>query len=63
MLQEPTNDLPPGVPLLRALRWLDDELRARPAARRAAMVNEASIRFDLTPAEEEALLVVWAKAR
>ena len=43
--------IPSGEGLRRALRWLSDEHRHDPAA-----VEEASVRFNLSPTEEEFLL-------
>jgi hypothetical protein len=42
---------PPGDGLRRAMRWLSDQRRHDPAA-----IEEASLRFDLNPVEEEFLL-------
>jgi hypothetical protein len=42
---------PRGQGLRQALRWLSDEGRHD-----AAAINEASVRFDLSPIEEEFLL-------
>ena len=47
--QQPFN--PPGDGLRRAIRWLSDQRRHDPAA-----IEEASLRFDLNPVEEEFLL-------
>jgi hypothetical protein len=47
------DNLPPhGESLRRAMRWLSDERRHD-----AAAIEEAARRFDLTPFEEEFLLV------
>jgi hypothetical protein len=42
---------PPGDRLRRAVRWLSDQGRHDPAA-----IEEASLRFDLNPVEEDFLL-------
>jgi hypothetical protein len=52
---------PHGEALRRALRWLDDRVKDEPGAQRAKLVGEASVRFDLTPAEEEFLLMNWVR--
>ena len=39
----------------QAVRWLDDQLRDRPQANRLALVDEASRRFDLSPADSDFL--------
>lgn len=49
MTRKPIN--PPGDGLRRALRWLSDQRRHDPAA-----IEEASLRFDLNPIEEDFLL-------
>lgn len=52
---------PQGEGLRRALRWLDDRVKDEPGAARAKLVGEASVRFDLSPAEEEFLLMNWVR--
>jgi hypothetical protein len=47
---------PPGETLRRALTWLGDERAARPTEKLLTLVEEAAVRFDLSPAEEEWLL-------
>ena len=42
--------------LQRALRWISDERRARPQASTMALVEDASIRFNLSPAQSEWLM-------
>ena len=39
----------------QAVQWLDDELRDRPDADRLALVDAASRRFDLSPADSDFL--------
>jgi hypothetical protein len=39
----------------QAVRWIDDQLRERPAADRFALVEEASRRFDLSPVDADFL--------
>lgn len=53
--------LPHGESLRRALRWLDGEVKERPAAARAKLVDEAAVRFDLSPLEVEFLLSTWVR--
>lgn len=43
------------TPVQHAVRWLDEELRERPGADRAALIDEASRRFDLSPLDAEFL--------
>lgn len=53
--------MPQGEGLRRALRWLDDRVRDEPKADRGKLVGEASVRFDLSPVEEEFLLQNWLR--
>ncbi|MDH4029736.1 MAG: hypothetical protein OEU49_02695 [Chromatiales bacterium] len=50
--------IPAGEGFRRALRWLSDERRHDPAA-----VEEASVRFNLSPMEEEFLLAEARRLR
>jgi hypothetical protein len=47
---------PPGEKLRRALLWLSAE-REAPGANLVKLIEQASVRFDLSPAEEEWLLL------
>lgn len=55
--------MPEGESLRRALRWLDERVKEEPGLQRAKLVGEAAARFDLSPVEEEFLLVNWARPR
>ncbi len=44
------------APLVQAVRWIDDRLRDDPNVNRLRLVEEASMRFDLTPVDEEFLI-------
>ena len=48
--------LPPSDKLRRAVEWIADEKVNRPKAPFHLLVNEAALRFDLSPSEEEWLL-------
>jgi hypothetical protein len=50
---------PGGEDLRRALKWLSDRRLEDPRAPRAKLVDEAGLRFDLSPAEVEFLLREW----
>jgi len=39
----------------QAVQWLDDQLRDQPSADRVTLVDDASRRFDLSPADAEFL--------
>jgi hypothetical protein len=55
--------MPEGESLRRALRWLDDRVKEEPKLERGKLVNEAAQRFDLSPVEEEFLLMNWVRQR
>ena len=44
------------APIRAAVKWIDEQLQARPDADRLALVDEASRRFDLTPLDADFLL-------
>ena len=54
--------LPRGEKLRRAVRFVSDRLREENAAPLAALVNEATLRFDLTPKESEYLIRFYREA-
>ncbi len=60
-MAEAKGILPHGEGIRRALRWLDERVKEAPAAPRAKLVEEAAVRFDLTPLEAEFLLANWVK--
>jgi len=52
--------LEPGVPpqgeaLRKAIRWVSDRRQLEPQAKLAQIIDEAALRFDLTPLETEFL--------
>jgi hypothetical protein len=51
--------IPGGEGLRAALRWLADRRIEDPSAPRARLVDEAALRFDLSPMEVEFLLQHW----
>lgn len=53
--------IPQGELLRRAMRWLDDRRREGVEVPRTRLVEEAAVRFNLTPFEEEFLLETWAR--
>lgn len=50
---------PPGNTVRRALRWLDERRREDPGSNRVKLIDEAALRFDLTPNDVEFLLKCW----
>lgn len=53
--------VPQGELLRRAMRWLDDRRRVGVELPRSRLVEEAALRFNLTPYEEEFLLQTWGR--
>jgi hypothetical protein len=50
---------PQGESLRRALRWLSERRQEEPKAPRMKLIEEAALRFDLTPAEADFLAMEW----
>ena len=48
-----------GESLRRALRWLSERRLEEPKAPRMKLIEEAALRFDLTPAEADFLAMEW----
>ncbi len=48
-----------GEALRRAVQWISDRKREQPDLPLWRAIDEASVRFDLTPAESEFLLRNW----
>lgn len=46
---------PKGEPLRRAIRWISDERQSNPDADIKKLVEEAGLRFDLGPPDQEFL--------
>jgi hypothetical protein len=55
--------LPEGERLRRALRWISDRRLEKPDAPAVRLIDEAALRFDLTPVECEFLLELNRKSR
>jgi hypothetical protein len=53
--------LPEGEQLRRAMQWINTEKQDRPDAKLVALIGEAALRFNLSPAQEEWLLTTLAK--
>jgi uncharacterized membrane protein len=58
-MAERSGILPQGEELRRALKWLSERRREDAAASRGKLVDEAALRFDLSPAQVEFLLREW----
>jgi hypothetical protein len=48
-----------GDSLRRALRWLSERRQEEPGAARLKLIEEAALRFDLTPAQADFLMMEW----
>lgn len=47
---------PEGEQLRKAIRWISDELQFREVAKLSKLIEEASLRFDLSPVDAEFLM-------
>ena len=54
---------PSGESLRRAVRWISGRLEEDPESALLALVDEATLRFDLTPIEAEYLIGFYRQAR
>jgi len=43
------------APIKQAVKWIDDQLHDNPKVDRVKLIDEASRRFDLSPADEDFL--------
>jgi hypothetical protein len=48
--------LPEGEQLKKAVKWISDERLDNPEARLFKLIEEACLKFDLTPKDEEFLI-------
>lgn len=48
-----------GESLRRALRWLAERRQEDPKLPRLKLIEEAALKFDLTPAEADFLVMEW----
>jgi hypothetical protein len=51
--------VPGGESLRSALTWLSERRREEPSAARGKLIDEAALRFDLTPLEVDFLTRQW----
>jgi hypothetical protein len=59
MAERPGGITPGGEDLRRALKWLSDRRLEDPKAPRGKLIDEAALRFDLSPMDVEFLLREW----
>jgi hypothetical protein len=50
-----TTIIPQGEDLRKAVKWISEERQSSPAKNIAKLVEEASVKFDLSPADGEFL--------
>jgi hypothetical protein len=55
--------LPLGESLRRAVQWIGDRRREAPELPLYKVVDEASVRFDLSPSEAQFLIENWSQVR
>jgi hypothetical protein len=53
---------PEGENARRAVRWISDQRRENPQLKLAALLDQAMLRFDLSPAQCEQLLEFYRTA-
>ena len=56
-----TTVQPQGEDLRKAVKWISDERQYNPQARLSKLIEEACLKFDLSPTEEEYLLKMLKK--
>jgi hypothetical protein len=55
--------LPEGEQLRKAVRWISEERQIREDTNLAKLINEACIKFDLSPADTEFLFRFFAEEK
>jgi len=50
-----TTIMPQGEDIRKAVKWISEERQSDPARKLAKLVEEASVKFDLSPADGEFL--------
>jgi hypothetical protein len=50
-----TTIMPDGESIRKAVKWISDELQEDPNKSRQKLINEAILRFDLSPKDSEFL--------
>lgn len=53
---------PSGEPLRKAVRWISERRAEDPEAKWSTLIDEASLRFDLSPADQQFLWTHLARA-
>jgi hypothetical protein len=56
-----TTIMPEGEDLRKAVKWISEERQSYPGKKLAKLVEEASVKFDLSPADAEYLFRFFKK--
>lgn len=56
-----TTIIPEGECMRRAVSWISEQRMAQPAKRLSELIDEASMRYNLSPKEAESLLRLFKK--
>ena len=56
-----TTVMPEGEDLRKAVKWISEERQSSPQKKLAKLVEEASVKFDLSPADAEYLFRFFKK--
>jgi len=58
-----TTIMPQGDDLRKAVKWISEERQSNPAKNIAKLVEEASVKFDLSPADGEFLFKLFKEQK
>jgi hypothetical protein len=62
MAEQRGGVVPGGESIRSALKWLSERRQEDPSAARGKLIDEAALRFDLSPMEVDFLLNNWKEA-
>jgi len=51
-----TTVMPEGDAIRKAIKWISEELREKPVSSIKKLINEATLRFDLSPKDTDFLM-------
>ena len=58
-----TTVMPQGEDIRKAVKWISEERQSTPAKKLARLVEEASVKFDLSPADGEYLFKLFKEQK
>ena len=58
-----TTIVPQGEDLRKAVKWISEERQSEPQKKLAKLVEEASVKFDLSPADGEFLFMFFKEQK